>query len=143
MIQDVLNEVIEKVEYFEVRLRKLAIKLMSVMIFGWMIVGSTVIGLILPAYIAVRVLGFHWVKEAEAGVGKLRESEKEPSVMARPAAYRAVYPVSSNQTAYSRQSARQACMRDGLRVATNTVSEAKSFARMMDEFKHIERLFAH
>lgn len=56
MIQEILGEVIANVECFELKLRKLAIRLASVMIFGWMIVGSTAIGLMLPAYIVMQVM---------------------------------------------------------------------------------------
>lgn len=56
MIQEILREVIANVECFEIKLRKWAIKLMSITIFGWMIVGSTAVGLMLPAYIVAQVM---------------------------------------------------------------------------------------
>ncbi len=54
MTQEIENRVVAIVERYEVKLRQLGIKLVSITLSCWMIVGSLSMGILLPAYVVAR-----------------------------------------------------------------------------------------
>lgn len=107
MIQAIENEVIDGVGRYETRVRKLAIKLTSLIVSCWVIVGSTALGILLPAYVAVKVMR---VREP-----KITVSER-------------VYQQNPRQVNYSKPSGIKVNLQSGLRTMTNTLNEARYFS---------------
>ena len=124
MTNEIENQVSANIEKVEVKLRKLGIKLVSMMVSLWLIVGSIAMGLVFPAYLVRQAARFQWTKEAEAGTDRINQYQKEPRVSVSESAYQQYrYP----RTGYSGQN--QVNVQSGIRNFTNTLNEARYFVR--------------
>jgi len=129
MVKEIEKQVSESVDRVDVKLRKLGVKLISISISCWMIVGSTAVGLALPAYLVKQAVKFEWSKEAQAGVEKPEYKVREPRVSVSPKAYQSQYmPASRSGSGFGTN---QVNLRDDIRSIGNTVSETRNLARKM------------
>ncbi len=129
MLKEIEKQVSETVDRTDLKLRKLGVKLVSISISCWMIIGSTAIGLTLPAYLVKQVMKLQWTKDAEAGVSKIEPAAREARLTVAPKVYQ-MKPVQAPKTP-NRFKDRQLNLRDDLRSIGNTVSETRNLARKM------------
>ena len=99
MIQQIEQSVYQHLDSFEQRIKRISVKLVSMILSCWMIVGSTALGVMLPAYLVTKVLSIKWPKQTEAGIEKAKEVKREPKITMSP---RANFPMFSTNTNDSR-----------------------------------------
>ena len=124
MTYEIESQVSINVKKIDTKLRKLGVRLVSIMVSCWLIVGSITIRLMLPAYLVKQAASFQWTKEAVADTERTSQRQREPKVTVSESAYQQrQYP----RTGYSGQN--QMSAQNSIRSVTNTLNEARYFVR--------------
>ena len=101
MIIDTQKQLNQSIEHVESKLKQLGVKLTSIVFACWMIIGSTAIGIMLPAYLVKQALNLKWSKDAVAGIERTKEKFANPNITMAQRAYQPMYQVQSRQFAKS------------------------------------------
>jgi hypothetical protein len=126
MVKEIKSSVHQHINQSEQKVKRLGVKLVSIMISCWMIVGSTALGIVLPAYLVKQAVSFKWTKEAEAGVEKAKIIKREPTITLSSRAYQPVYQSSLSR---ANSSGERTDPRNNIRNMTNTLNETRYFLR--------------
>lgn len=126
MVKEIERSVEQRISQIEQKVKGIGIKLVSIIISCWVIIGSTAIGIVLPAYLVKQAMFFKWTKEAEASIERTKDVKGEPKVTISPRAYQPTYSSSSNQ---ANSSNRLQDPRTNIRSMTNALNEARYFLR--------------
>ena len=120
MVQQIKDNNYQGISKIDLGLRAFVIKFISIVYSFWIMIGVTVSGILLPAYLFNRVVLNH------SSVERASLVQRQPQIRAAAQAYQ---PAVRNKNTSPSTLATEQNLRNGFRNATNTMNEARHLLR--------------
>lgn len=128
MFNEVKKEVIGNIEGLANKTQRFSVRFLSIIVSYWLIIGTIVIGLVVPVYVVKSLIKVRWAGEAQASVGIVNSIPKQ-TVQPKTAETKDRY--SSQANRYGGASS----FRKGLNETTDTMNEFRHLVRGIASFR--------